>query len=272
MSFFRLSHSWILSLLLVLITPTPPSPFSSWFGPQVASAQAVHNITSSLLDSFDCSILNATQNVTQVAGDPVALETLRGWCASDLHCAQLYGQDGSAKLDTFIHLFQTSLTSQPVSSVLLEDPIFNLLCNMTTEEFLEKAWVLILINQLLSASPCDVNERPILRSDGSGVDCVCQPGKNCDSPEGPIIISIIVVVIIALSAVFQCGIVIWTRQRLLAANRINRIRKFQQQQQQQQQAAARRPTSVVSSSPYEASGGALLRRYPAVGLRDHHVS
>jgi len=254
------THRLLLVLFLCVAGPTLWG--APWFSG--ADAQAIHNITNSLLDSFDCSVLNGTQNMTQVAGDPIALETLRSWCASDLHCAQLYGQDGSAKLNTFVHLFQTSLSSQPVSQVLLEDPILDLLCNMTTEEFLKAAWVLILINQILSASPCDVNERPILRSDGTGVDCVCQPGKNCDSPTGPMILSIIVVVIIALSAVFQCGIVIWTRQRLLAANRLKQIKKSQKQ-------ASRRSANLPSSAAYEPASSPLFRRAPT-SRRDPHIS
>lgn len=192
-----------------------------WSRAPGCDAQTVHSLTDPMLDSFDCAALNESAK-TGVAGDPDALETLRAWCASDTHCAQLYGQDGSVDLNVFVHLFQTSLT-QPVVSVSLEDPVFDMLCNKTAEEFLRLAWNMILINQLLSASPCDVNERPRLRDDSSGVDCVCQPGKICDSPSAPLVIGIILVVIVGIAAVAQCWMEIWTRYRLLTATRYRKV-------------------------------------------------
>jgi hypothetical protein len=210
--------------------------------PVYANAQVVHSLNSTTEDFFDCTGISG--NLTHLAGNSAALDLLRSWCAADVHCAQLYGQTGAPKFDAFAHLFQTSLT-QPVGDVSMEDPLHDLLCNKTTEEFLQTAWVLILKNQLLSASPCDVNEQPILRADGTGIDCICQPGKNCDSTTGSMILTIVFIVIIAVAAVTKCAPVIWTRHRLLAANRIR-----------ERQKRLSKPTMTPA-------GSRIMRRFPA---------
>ncbi len=167
------------------------------------------------LDDFIC-IDNATlAAATALENNPVALETLRSWCAADIRCAELYAQDGPPNLATFVFLFQSTLTV-PANSVFLETPLLDNVCNATVQVYMQRVWVLMLINQILEANVCAVNERFILTPGvGSGGVCVCQPGKTCDSTQtGTFILIIILVVVIILAVVVQFGIVLWNRTRI----------------------------------------------------------
>lgn len=167
------------------------------------------------LDDFLC-IDNATlAAATALENNPVALETLRSWCAADIRCAELYAQDGAPNLPTFVFLFQSTLTV-PASSVFLETPLLDNLCNLTVQIFMQRVWVLMLINQILEANVCAVNERFILTPGiGSGGVCVCQPGKTCDNTQtGSFILIIILTVVVILAVVAQFGVVLWNRTRI----------------------------------------------------------
>ena len=167
------------------------------------------------LDDFIC-VDNATlAAATPLENNPVALETLRGWCAADIRCAELYAQDGPPNLATFVFLFQSTLTV-PASSVFLETPLLDNLCNVTVQIYMQRVWVLMLINQILEANVCAVNERFILTPGvGSGGVCVCQPGKTCDSTQtGTFILIIVLTVVVILAVVAQFGVVLWNRTRI----------------------------------------------------------
>lgn len=177
-----------------------------------AGAQTTCTLDQPFLDDVVCTG-NATEaEATALANNPSALDTLRGWCAANARCAQLYGQDGAPKLDLFVHLFQTTL-NEPVADAHLEDPLLDLLCNKTIEEFMEAAWVVTLTNQILDASVCDINERPVLRDDGT-VKCVCRPGSVCDLTSHTLVYEIIMLVVIVVSVVVQIGTSLWRQTRL----------------------------------------------------------
>lgn len=178
----------------------------------LAGAQTTCTLDQPFLDDVVCTG-NATEaEATALASNPAALETLRGWCAANARCAQLYGQDGAPKLDLFVHLFQTTL-NEPVADAHLEDPLLDLLCNKTIEEFMEAAWVVTLTTQILDASVCDINERPVLRDDGT-VKCVCRPGSVCDLTSHTLVYEIIMLVVIVVSVVVQIGTSLWRQTRL----------------------------------------------------------
>ena len=167
------------------------------------------------LDDFVC-IDNATlAAATALENNPVALETLRGWCAADIRCAELYAQDGPPNFATFVFLFQSTLTV-PANSVFLETPLLDNLCNLTVQVYIEEIWVLMLVNQILEANVCAVNERFVLTPGvGSGGVCVCQPGKTCDSTQtGTFILIIILTVVVILAVVAQFGVTLWNRTRI----------------------------------------------------------
>lgn len=171
--------------------------------------QTVHNVTNAYLDEFICTQNASTGSATLLSGNNVALETLRQWCAADARCAQLYGQDVSPKLSLFAHLFQTTYPGS-VSAATLEEPLFDLLCNQTAEEFLTAAWVVILKQQILdSASVCDVNERPVLDSSTGQVKCSCQSGKVCDAQTGSFVGATIVSIALILAVTAQFGAILW---------------------------------------------------------------
>lgn len=177
-----------------------------------AGAQTTCTLDQPFLDDVVC-VGNATEaGATALASNPTALETLRGWCAANARCAQLYGQDGAPKLDLFVHLFQTTL-NEPISAAHLEDPLLDLLCNKTIEEFMEAAWVVTLTSQILDTSVCDINERPVLKDDGT-IKCVCRPGSVCDLPSHTLVFNIIMVVVIVVSVVIQIGTSLWRQARL----------------------------------------------------------
>lgn len=177
-----------------------------------AGAQTTCTLDQPFLDDVVCTG-NATEaEATALANNPSALDTLRGWCAANARCAQLYGQDGAPKLDLFVHLFQTTL-NEPVADAHLEDPLLDLLCNKTIEEFMEAAWVVTLTTQILDASVCDINERPVLRDDGT-VKCVCRPGSVCDLTSHTLVYEIIMLVVIVVSVVVQIGTSLWRQTRL----------------------------------------------------------
>ena len=185
----------------------------------LAAAGRIHATTLTVaepsLDDFIC-IDNATlAAATALENNPVALETLRGWCAADIRCAELYAQDGPPNFATFVFLFQSTLTV-PASSVFLETPLLDNLCNLTVQIYIERIWVLMLINQILEANVCAVNERFVLTPGvGSGGVCVCQPGKTCDSTQtGTFILIIILTVIVILAVVANFGVTLWNRTRI----------------------------------------------------------
>lgn len=181
-----------------------------------AAGQTTCTLDQPFLDDVVC-LGNATEaEATALANNPTALETLRGWCAANSRCAQLYGQDGAPKLDLFVHLFQTTL-NEPVSQAHLEDPLLDLLCNKTLEEFMAAAWVVTLTSQILDTSVCDINERPVLRDDGT-VKCVCRPGSVCDLSSSSIVYEIITVVVVILSVVASVGASLWRQSRLGSAS------------------------------------------------------
>lgn len=183
-----------------------------------ALAQTTHNITDPLLDDFICDG-NADESLgTPLANNATNLETLRSWCAGDTRCAELYAQDGAPNLATFTYLFQTTLTV-PVGTVFLETPLYDLLCNKTTAEFLMAGWTLMLINQMLDAGVCDVNERFVLNAGGTGGTCVCQPGKVCESDNSTLVIAIIILVAVVLALAIQFGVVLWNRTRMAVGPR-----------------------------------------------------
>lgn len=185
------------------------------FSASISRGQTTHNVTEPFLDDFVCNGNATVGTGTALAGDMTALETLRGWCAADSRCGELYAQDGAPNLETFIYLFQTTLTV-PVASVYLETPLYNLMCAKTAEEFLAAGWVLLLINQMLDAGVCDVNERFVLNEAGTGGTCVCQPGKVCESDNSTLVIAIIILVAVVLALGIQFGVVLWNRTRMAA--------------------------------------------------------
>lgn len=223
-----------------------------------AAAQTTHNITQPFLDDFICNGNATVGTGTGLAGDMTALENLRSWCAADSRCAELYAQDGAPNLDTFIYLFQTTLTV-PVGSVFLETPLYQLLCNKTGEEFLMAGWVLLLNNQMLDAGVCDVNERFVLNESGTGGTCVCQPGKVCESDNNTLVIAIIILVAVIVALAIQFGVVLWNNQRLGPGPRI---------------AGAPRPSpeamvmgSSISSAAAAAAAGAYPQPFASSGAR-----
>lgn len=184
------------------------------FAPIASHAQTTHNVTHAFLDDFICTDNASVSAGSPLASNPTNLETLRSWCANDARCAELYGQTGAPNLAVFSYLFQTTL-AVPVASVFLETPLYDLLCNMTSEQFLMAGWVLMLINQNLDAGICDVNETPQLNPGGAGVTCVCQAGKICDSNNSSnLALGIIFIVAVVLAVVIQFGVVLWNRTRL----------------------------------------------------------
>jgi hypothetical protein len=204
-SFHTSIQLWVLVALLVWVSSRA----------QTTMAQTTCNLTEPLADDFVCTD-NATEGAgTQLIGNSVALETLRGWCAADPRCAELYGQSGAPNLALFLHLFQTTLTV-PASSVVLETPLHDLLCNLTVQEFLMVAWQLTLKAQILdsTSSVCDVNERPQLDSTTGIVTCVCQAGKTCDHTSGALVVQIIVVVAVLLAVVVIFATRVWNVMRM----------------------------------------------------------
>lgn len=176
-----------------------------------ARAQTTCTLDQPFLDDVVC-VGNATEGeATALANNPSALETLRAWCAANSRCALLYGQEGAPKLDLFVHLFQTTL-NEPIADAHLEDPLLDLLCNKTIEEFMEAAWVVTLTNQILDASVCDINERPVLKDDGT-VKCVCRPGSVCDLTSHTLFYEIITLVVVVVSVVVQIGVSLYRQAR-----------------------------------------------------------
>lgn len=225
-------------------------------------AQTTHNVTEPFADDFICTGNAAVSGGTALAGDPTALETLRQWCTSDPRCSELYGQDGAPNLALFTFLFQTTLTA-PVSSVFLETPLFDLLCNKTSEQFLMAGWVLLLVNQMLDAAVCDVNERPVLDPTASGgVNCVCQPGKTCDSDSGSLVVGIIILVAVVVALVVQFGVVMWNRTRQVPLGRAVPRQPVPQPQSSGPPATASPASGLVSPSNarYRARGTNAIQR------------
>lgn len=187
-----------------------------------ARGQTIHNVTHAYLDEFTCTQNASVSSGTTLAGNSAALETLRQWCAADPRCAQLYGQDVTPKLALFVHLFQTTYAGS-VSAAQLEEPLFDLLCNKTAEEFLAAAWVLILNQQILdSSNVCDVNERPVLNSNTGQVDCDCQPGKVCDAQTGSFVGATIVSIALILAVTAQFGAILWYNTNRAQVQRLGR--------------------------------------------------
>jgi len=179
----------------------------------LVAAQTTCNLTNPYLDNFVCSGNDTAATATPLSGNDAALETLRGWCAADSRCAELYGQQGVAKLALFSHLFQTTYPGS-ISDAYLETPILTLLCNQTSEEFMIAAWQLMLKEQILDSSQvCDVNERATLDSSTGTVVCSCQAGKVCDSSSGSQEVQIMVTVAVLLAVVIQFGVVLWDRRQ-----------------------------------------------------------
>ena len=171
------------------------------------------NLTQPYLEDFVCSGNVSVADATPLSGNTAGLSTLRDWCAADTRCAELYGQQGVAKLPLFAHLFQTTYPGS-ISNAYLETPLFQLLCNQTTGSFLVAAWQLMLKEQILDSSQvCDVNERATLDSATGTVVCSCQAGKVCDASSGGMVVEIMVVVAVLLAVVIQFGIVVWNRVR-----------------------------------------------------------
>lgn len=179
-----------------------------------AQAQTTCNITEPSLDDFMCSGNATVASATPLSGNNAALETLRGWCAADARCAELYGQDGAPSLALFAHLFQTTFPGS-ISNAYLETPLFDLLCNRTVEEFQMLGWQLLLKVQILdSTNVCDVTEQATLDSNTGTVVCSCQPGKVCDGTSGSLVVEILVVAAVLLAVVIQFGVVMWNRMRM----------------------------------------------------------
>lgn len=199
-----LSFTIVVTLWMVVMGP-PNS--------MLVAAQTTCNLTNPYLDNFVCSGNDTTATATPLSGNNAALETLRGWCAADSRCAELYGQQGVAKLALFAHLFQTTYPGS-ISDAYLETPILTLLCNQTSEEFMITAWQLMLKEQILDSSQvCDVNERATLDSSTGTVVCSCQAGKVCDNSSGSQEVQIMVTVAVLLAVVIQFGVVIWDRRQ-----------------------------------------------------------
>lgn len=196
---FNLWNVWTMMLLL----------FS------VVQGQTTHNITEPFLDDFVCSGNAAQSSATAISGNDTALEILRGWCAADTRCAELYGQNGAPNLPLFAHLFQTTYPG-PIANAYLETPMLDLLCGRTGEEFLTLGWQLLLKSQITdSTEVCDVNEQPVFDSSSGTVSCSCQAGKVCDGTSGTQIVEILVVVAVLLAVVIQFGVVMWNRIRMV---------------------------------------------------------